>query len=333
MKKLNGKTLRIAAIQMVSKVGANKENLVQAHRMLKTAIEHDVQMVIFPELMPSGYTLAPKIWQGAEPSNGVTVNWLRKTAAQFGVYIGTSFIEAKAGQFYNTFVLVSPEGKELGRVRKAHAETYFFRGKKDTRHVIDTEIGKIGVGICGDNHYASLLPELQREKVDLMLMPHAWPAPVKITRTISREDIQRQQNIAKEIALVYQQNLGVPVVFVNRVGPAALDKGPGLTAHFMNSANFHFAGLSTIIDSDGEVKAQLSDREGAAIADVHLNPKLKTAPPPPAYGKWIFPGSITRDIIFGLDGTAGKIWYTLNPKRRKISRRVGAKELNTKNSS
>ena len=56
MKKLNGKTLRIAAIQMVSKVGANKENLVQAHRMLKTAIEHDVQMVIFPELMPSGYT-------------------------------------------------------------------------------------------------------------------------------------------------------------------------------------------------------------------------------------------------------------------------------------
>jgi hypothetical protein len=96
----------------------------------------------------------------------------------------------------------------------------------------------------------------------------------------------------------------------------------------MNSANFQFAGYSSIIDSDGEVKAQLSGREGAAVADVHLNPKLKIAPTPPAYGKWVFPGSIARDIIFGLDGTAGKIWYTFNPQRSKLSRQVAAKEVN-----
>ena len=327
MKIINGKTLRIAAIQMDSKVGEIKENLVHAHQLLKKAAANDAQMVIFPELMPSGYTLATKIWQGAEPSNGATTNWLRMAAAQFGVYIGTSYIEAKDGHFYNTFVLATPQGKEAGRVRKAHTETYFFRGAKKTRHVIDTDIGKIGVGICGDNHYASLLPELQRERVDLMLMPHAWPTPAKVTKTISKEDIQRQQNLAKEISEMYQQNLGVPVVFVNRVGPAALDKGPGLTSHFMNSANFHFAGQSTIIDSDGELKVRLSGLEGTAIAEVHLNPALKIAPTPPAHGKWVFPGPITRDIFFGLDGAVGKIWYSLNPKRRKISRRVAANEL------
>lgn len=327
MKKTHARILRIAAIQMISQVGEIEHNLARARQLLKMAVDQGAQMVVFPELMPSGYTLATRIWGGAEPSQGPTANWLREVAAEFRVYAGTSFIEAKDGHFYNTFVLVTPRGREAGRVRKAHAETYLFKGRQDTRHVIDTGIGKIGVGICGDNHYASLLPELQREKVDLMLMPHAWPAPVQVSKTISPEDIQRQHNLALEIASLYQRNLGVPVVYVNRVGPAALDKGPGLTAHFMNSPHFHFAGLTTIVDSDGEVKDRLADREGAAIADVHLDPRRKTAPPPPAHGKWVFPGPITRDIIFGLDGTAGKIWYTFNPRRKKISRQVEAGEL------
>ena len=282
MKNTNEKILRIAAVQMFSKVGAIEENLTNAHHLLELAAARDAQMVIFPELMPSGYTLASKIWQGAEPSYGPTVRWLQDASAQFKVYLGTSFIEAKDGHFYNTFVLTTPTGKEAGRVRKSHVETYFFKEGKNTRHVIDTEIGKVGVGICGDNHYASLLPELQKEKVDLMLMPHAWPAPFKVTKLISRDDIKRQQRLAKEIALLYQRNLGVPTVFVNRVGPAALDKGPGLTSHFMNNPNFHFPGLSTIVDSDGEVIVELTDYQDIALADVHLNPKLKTAPAPPA---------------------------------------------------
>jgi N-carbamoylputrescine amidase len=324
MEKSPGRTLRIAAIQMVSKVGAIEENLAHARELLEQAVKEGAQLVIFPELMPSGYTLAARIWEGAEPSQGPTAAWLREAAAQFGVYVGTSFIEAQDGHFYNTFVLAAPDGHEAGRVHKEHVETYFFKGKKGTRHVIETEIGKIGVGICGDNHYASLLPALQREQVDLMLMPHAWPAPKEVTQMISEEDIQRQTRLAKKIASLYHRNLGVPVVYVNRVGPAAVDKGPGLTSRFMNSPHFKFAGLSTIIDSNGELKIQLSDQEGAAIADVLLDPGLKTAPTPPAYGNWVFPGPITRDIIFGLDGIAGKIWYTFNTERKRISRRVEA---------
>lgn len=320
----NSKRLKIAAVQMVSEVGAIEENLARATMLVKVALAQGAEMVIFPELMSSGYTLSAKIWQGAEPTNGPTADWLRDIAGEYGIYVGTSFIEAAGGHFYNTFVLANPAGKEAGRVRKAHAETYFFRGAKGTRHVIETEIGKIGVGICGDNHYASLLPELQREQVDLMLMPHAWPSPCRVNGKISAADIERQEGMAKKIAVLYQQHLGVPVVFVNRVGAAALDKGPGLTAKFMNSENFHFAGLSTIVDSDGAVLAQMGGKEGAAVAEVILNSALKTAPTPPAFGKWVFPGSAARDILFGLDGAAGKVWYAINPKRRKIARRVAA---------
>ena len=84
MKKTNEKNLIVAAVQMISKVGAIEENLNHAYDLLQTALERGAQMVIFPELMPSGYTLAEKIWQGAEPSNGLTARWLRDTAAQFG---------------------------------------------------------------------------------------------------------------------------------------------------------------------------------------------------------------------------------------------------------
>lgn len=325
MDSINQRTLKIAAVQMVSQVGLIEDNLKHAYRLLKVALAREAEMVIFPELMPSGYTLAAKIWKGAEPSDGPTVDWLKQVSKEFGIYVGTSFIEAREGHFFNTFALASPKGSIAGKVRKEHAETYFFRGAKGTRHVIDTEVGKIGVGICGDNHYASLLPELQREQVNLMLMPHAWPAPKEVTDTVNEEDIARQTNLAREIAKVYQKYLGVPAVFVNRVGPAALDKGPGLVSHFMNSPVYHFAGLSTIVDSDGQVVAQMGDKEGVAVAEVCLEPARKKAPPSPAYGKWLFQGPLIRDVVFGLDGAAGKIWYRLNPNRRKIAQEISGR--------
>lgn len=323
MENMKERTLKIGAVQMDSQVGAVEENLAHAYQLVKVAVARGTQLVLFPELMPSGYTLAAKIWQGAEPADGPTAGWLREVAGLYGIYVGTSFIEAVGGHFFNTFVLASPDGKEVGRVRKEHAETYFFRGAKGTRHVIETEFGKVGVGVCGDNHYASLLPEMQREQVDLMLMPHAWPSPKQEKGSASAEDVQRQEGMAKEIAVLYQRYLGVPAVFVNRVGPAALDKGPGLVSRFMNSPNFHFAGLSTIVDSDGRIKAQLDSKEDVVVSEVVMDPALKTAPTPPAFGKWLFPGSfVTREIIFGLDGTIGKIWYSLNPERRRIARQV-----------
>ena len=44
-----------------------------------------------------------------------------------------------------------------------------------------------------------------------------------------------------------------------------------------------FPGLSTIIDSDGAVKAALGEEEGVLVADVQLNPARKARTEPPRF--------------------------------------------------
>ena len=60
--------------------------------------------MLLPELMPGGYTLTPEIWNTAEPFDGATTRWLRELGKQFGLYVGTTFLEADGDDFYNTFV-------------------------------------------------------------------------------------------------------------------------------------------------------------------------------------------------------------------------------------
>jgi hypothetical protein len=74
------------------------------------------------------------------------------------VYLGGTFLEACGEEFYNTFALISPDGDLLGTIRKARAasfETFFFRDGGWGPHVIDTELGPIGVGICYENMLAA----------------------------------------------------------------------------------------------------------------------------------------------------------------------------------
>ena len=322
MNRNNTKTIKLGAAQMISKVGDIKGNLERAENFVKEASTVGVQLLVFPELMPSGYTLNPLIWEAGEPSHGTTVNWLCETAKTYGIYIGTSFIEVEGCHFYNTFVLAGPDGCETGRVRKQHAEVYFFRCGKNVRHFIDTDLGRIGVGICADNQYSTLLPELQQAGVDLHLMPHAWPAPFRIARNVSQADIQRQQKLAAGMAAFYAGQLGVPAVFCNQTGPVSGFKGVGLVGSAMNSPDFHLAGVSGIADSDGKVLAQAGREEKLLVAEVRLDPARKKTGYSVFNKKWVFSGSLMRDVLFGFDGFLGNLYYTFSRRRKEMAKRL-----------
>jgi N-carbamoylputrescine amidase len=122
------------------------QNLRRASTFADTAAAKGAQLVVFPELMPTGYYLSFDTWDAAEPSDGKTVQWLKSTSRRLHISLGTSFLEADGEDFYDTFVLTTPSGDEAGRVRKqipAGPEAYFFCGAIGS-HVISTAIGKIG---------------------------------------------------------------------------------------------------------------------------------------------------------------------------------------------
>jgi N-carbamoylputrescine amidase len=299
------RTLRVAIVQMKSADHDIDGNLKHATTFAETAAAQGAQLVLFPELMPTGSYLYFDSWDSAEPSNGKTVQWLKSTSGRLHLWLGAGFLEADGEDFYDTFVLTTPAGQEAGRVRKAlpaEGEAYFFRGYSGS-HVIETSIGKIGVGICAENFYCSLASAMLTKSADLILMPHSAP------------DMSESGGLPSppgtHLASWYAKELGIPVAMVNKTGRSY--KPPP------NEIKGFFPGLSAIVDSDGTVRQLMDNKEGIGIADVTLDPRRKTKAASVCTG-----GGIAELTIGGAAGavevaksqTSGEKSYEANPLRK-----------------
>ncbi|WP_424358196.1 carbon-nitrogen hydrolase family protein [Methanocella sp. MCL-LM] len=315
--KTGARKLRVAAVQMRSEIGAREANLKRASPLVEQAVREGAKLVVLPEMAASGYSIEKGMWVAAEPVNGPTVRWLKETAKRFGIYLGIGVEEAEGADFYNTYVLAAPDGKIAGKVRKVHTEYNIFRAGSSSR-VIDTEIGRIGIGICADNHYVDMPLEMQEKSIDLLLMPHAWPVPVKAAGLVKEEDVREQRENVKGYSQLFARMLGVPSVFVNAVGPIGPERWEGIIGRLMNPEIYRNAGYSAISDSDASLLAQLGPEEdGIIVADVTLDPsrKLKTAPV--SYGGWLHPGdSVFRKVVLPAEVCVSKLKYRIRRGRK-----------------
>jgi N-carbamoylputrescine amidase len=318
----NTKTLRVGVVQVVSQNGKVAENLKHAETFVEGAAARGAKLILMPEFMPTGYIFTTDIWQGGEPREGLTVKWMKETSKRLGVWLGTSYLEAQGEDFYNTFVLTNPEGKEDGRVRKqtpAVGEAYFTVGDKGS-HVINTELGKIGVGICYENRLAYTPRLMHSQTVDLMLQPHAVPAPT-ISKALPVKQTDRSRTDLGERSKFYAEILGIPVLFCNKSG-RFVSPMPGMPFLHQDS---HFVGLSSICDSDGTVKDRLGSEEGVIVADVVLDAARKKKSPPRTYGRWAMPN--TPWILIGsmLVEAIGSVWYKLSRERKIRAREISSR--------
>lgn len=302
--------IRVAAVQMECRPGDVEHNLAHAETMVTGAVDQGTELVLLPELMPSGYLLTEEIWNAAETVDGRSVTWLLSTAARLGIYLGFSFLEAEGEDFYNSFVLANPDGKLIGRVRKnppASVEAYFYRAGSD-RHVIESDLGRIGVGICYENLLYDQMCFLYDENVDLVLSPFAGGRP----KPFIPGDTKRFDQMLINSRSVFAKTLGVPVVMANRVGPLETDL-PGRLPHLKSS----FPGLSSIVDYDGTVQAELGGEEGVIVSDVHLGHNDRRKNKPKRYGKmWGVPAPWYA-FIWPLSQRWGEKSYASSLRRKK----------------
>src|SRR5207237_529905 len=135
--------------------------------------ERGAELVLCPEFLAPGYSYHPSLWTMAEPCGGPTELWLARMARQHRMYIGASYLEASGDDFFNTFSLMRPDGTVAGRVRKESLpgfEGWYFQGCSGLK-VIETELGRIGIGICHDNCTSRFMRRVSQEQIDLLLMP------------------------------------------------------------------------------------------------------------------------------------------------------------------
>jgi len=307
----NGKarTVRVAAVQMESKNGLVEANLHHATPLVEQAARAGAQLILLPEFMPTGYIFSTAIWDGAEPKRGLTVQWLCENSKRLNVWVGTSFLEADGEDFFNTFVLATPDGKEAGRVRKqppAAFEAFYTKGGAGP-HVMDTELGRIGVGICYENQLSYIPRIMYENSVDLLLMPHSYPAIAQMVMSLG------------DLALHYARLLGIPAVVCNKSGPWQ-SPYPGIPFYKSDSS---FPGFSTIADSDGAIKAQLGNEERVIVEEVTLDLARKIRKPPRCYGRWALAGPWFRNAVMVIEDL-GRLWYTLSSERKKRARLISS---------
>jgi N-carbamoylputrescine amidase len=309
MSNAKSRIVRVAAVQMESKNGLVEANLEHARPLVEQAAKGGARLILLPEFMPVGYIFSTAIWDGAEPKHGPTVQWLKENSRKYGIWIGTSFLEAEGEDFFNTFVLATPDGEEAGRVRKQTPAGFeaFYTKSGLSPHILETELGKIGVGICYENQLTYIPQIMQGQSADILLMPHSFPTVGQIIMSL------------RDLALRYARLLGIPTIVCNKSGPWR-SPYPGIPFYI---ANTHFPGLTTIADSDGSVKAQLEDEEKVIIADVTLDPDRKTKNIAPCSGRWAWRGPWIRDSARVIEAV-GRLWYSLSSERKRKALKVSS---------
>ncbi len=119
-----------------------------------------------------------------------------------------------------------------------------------------------------------------------------------------------------ELPSLYARSLGVPVVFVNQVGP--LMPIGGILGKLMKPSIWRLRGQSRIIDSNGAPLGELAEQEGILTAAATMDPRRKHHQQPPSHGGWLQPGSVlARKVIIPLDILTGTLSYTTSRERKR----------------
>ena len=248
--------------------------------------------------------------------------WLAATAQRLGIYLGAGGVERAGSDFFNVFVLAGPNGEIAGRAYKSDAEANVFRRGRN-EHIIDTPLGRIGIGICADNQLVAQLQLMHQHDVDLVLMPHAWPTPTRAGGHVTENDVSKLQSRMIELPALYARSLGVPVVFVKQVGP--LVPMGGIIDRLMDPKIWRLRGQPRIVNSNGSVLAQLDETEDALVATAAKPAADKPFQEPTSYGRYLQPGSaLVRTVILPIDIAHGRLSYELSRDRRRKTRAEAA---------
>ena len=312
------KTIFLSVAQITCLDGKVDQNLAHASGLAAQAHHQGAQLVLFPEFMPEGYRLTPELWDAGEPFDGRTTRWLCETARSYAMYIGASFLEARGGHFFNTFALAGPNGKIAGRVTKRNPsmwEAYFFKGERGAQY-IDTDLGRIGVGICFDNHTFEVASAIADSGIDLMLMPHSYCTPTVVGKAVSQADIDRLNGLPGQVARLYNQWFGIPVAVCNKSGEWA---SPVPATLLGQPEHYRFSGRSLILDADGSLLASLGEYEQVATGQVCLDPDLKKQTPPQKYSRYIYPGPAGREVLRLLEAFGGLSYAFSGLRKRKAA--------------
>lgn len=159
--------MKVTSIQLERREISKAEAVAHALAMVDQASSSD--LILLPEMWPSGFSVLTATPVDAEPIDGPVVQAFREKAEAIGRHILMgSFVERQAKGLYNTSLLIDSHGDVTAVYRKIHLFGY-QSSERDLLNcgteVVVTEIpwGRAGLATCYDLRF----PEQFRKMVDL----------------------------------------------------------------------------------------------------------------------------------------------------------------------
>lgn len=192
-----------------------EENSAELERRLEEAARFAPDLVCLPECTLTGYLYEPDDFDRfAEPLDGPTAQRLADWARRFGVYLCAGLLERAPEGVYNAALLFDRRGGLILHHRKIEEQPPFLRGQ--TFRYAETELGRLGILICGDLFNESVAQRVAGS-VDCLLAPMSrgfdGPSP----------DAARWEREERQAYLDAVRRLGVTTLIVNALEPIPTD--------------------------------------------------------------------------------------------------------------
>jgi predicted amidohydrolase len=174
--------ITVATVQMAPALGQMEDNLIKMGDFVtRVATEQPVDLIVFPELITTGYEVGPRFTELAQRVPGPTINLMAQRAAELGVHIAFGMVSKEKVEsiIYNTVVLLGPDGDLIGQCNKMHLrgeERIAFR-PGHRLDVFETTFGNVGIMIGWDLAFPEVARNLALDGAELLLVCANWEQP------------------------------------------------------------------------------------------------------------------------------------------------------------
>jgi 5-aminopentanamidase len=172
--------VRVACQQIAPVVGDLAGNRQRTREAVRDAVSTGARLVVLPELATSGYVFeSPEEARAcAEPADGpLLAAWSEEADRGDAVVVGGFCELGEDGLLYNSAAAVDGGGV-LGVYRKLHLwdrEQLVFEPGSVSAPVLETQVGRVGVGVCYDLNFPEVARGLALAGADIVALPANFP--------------------------------------------------------------------------------------------------------------------------------------------------------------
>jgi predicted amidohydrolase len=172
-------TTRVAGIVLKWLRTDKQRNYARVEPMIRQAAKNGASIVVTTECFLDGYAIADKSIPlqtyralGETIPGGEYFERLAALADELDVHLIAGMMEATGELRHNTAVLLSPQGRLIGRYRKQELGHETVRNTPGSESLVfGTPRGRLGIMICADRRYPELVKRFIENEAGFLICP------------------------------------------------------------------------------------------------------------------------------------------------------------------